>query len=278
MSLDTLFLSEPKKYLPILFKMQTQPNYIKFNRVTKRFNVQKDRTFKELIPTLLKGGSWAAKITVFSNLSFEIKQGETVGIIGKNGAGKSTVMKLIAGVTYPTKGKVAVRGKVAPLIELSAGFHHELNGHENIFLNAAILGMHKKEIEQVYDKIIEFSELEEFLLTPIKRYSSGMLMRLAFAIAVHSPASILLIDEVLAVGDQKFQIKCLHKLTELKNQGDKIIVFVSHSQGAVTSFCDRAILLHQGECLFDGSPSQAFKLYRSKVGIKEDENTDLIEI
>jgi ABC-type polysaccharide/polyol phosphate transport system ATPase subunit len=234
---------------------------IKFTNVFKEFYLQGDRTFKELIPNLIKGKKWAKKLNVFSNITFDIQSGETVGIVGKNGAGKSTIMKLIAGVTYPTKGEVSVIGRVAPMIELGAGFHYELNGYENIYLNSAILGMHKKEIELVIQDIIEFSEIRGFLHEPLKHFSTGMVMRLAFSIAVHARAKIFLIDEVLAVGDINFQKKCINKLNKIKNEKDTIIIFVSHDQKAVESFCDRAILIDKGEIVLDSSPKEVFLKY-----------------
>lgn len=236
---------------------------IKFEQLKKDFYLQGDRTFKEFIPSLLSGDSWAQKLKVLRGLDFEINQGETVGIVGKNGAGKSTMMKLIAGVTYPTEGKIEVSGRVAPLIELNAGFHHELNGYENIFLNGAILGMYRPEIEAEVNNIIAFSELsDKFLKTPLKRYSTGMVMRLAFSIAVHARASIFLIDEVLAVGDTDFQNKCLLKMEEMKQQRDKIIIFVSHDEQAVKRFCDRALLLNEGKIELDDTPEKVITRYQ----------------
>ncbi len=235
---------------------------ISFKNVTKNFYLQDDRTFKELLPSLLTGKPWARKFSALSGISFDISQGETVGIIGKNGSGKSTILKLIAGVTYPTTGKVHIEEKVAPLIELGAGFHYELSGFENIFLNAAILGMHKKEIEAKISEIIEFSELSEFIHTPVKKYSSGMYMRLGFSIAINTNSPILLIDEVLAVGDAAFQKKCMDKLKEIKSAGTKTIVFVSHDEEAVKSFCDRAILLNHGKIVEDGKPGSVFNTYQ----------------
>lgn len=234
---------------------------IQFISVTKQFPLQTEKTAKELVSNLLQGKPWARKITVLENLNFKITTGETVGIVGRNGAGKSTIMKLIAGVTFPSKGQVNVKSKVAPLIELGAGFHHELTGRENIFLNAAILGMHKREIELQVDKIIAFSELEDFMDVPVKRYSTGMYMRLAFSIAVHTTADILLIDEVLAVGDDAFQTKCLDKLKQIKKDHKKTIIFISHDERAVKSFCERALLMHKGKLVFDGSPSEVFARY-----------------
>lgn len=234
---------------------------IKFQNVTKQFHLQEDKTIKELFHSLVTGKSWAKKLTALSNISFEINKGETVGIVGKNGAGKSTILKLIAGVTKPTKGRIDIGGKVAPLIELGAGFHHELTGYENIFLNAAILGMHKKEIDLVLEKIISFSELSEFINVPVKKYSSGMYMRLGFAVAIHVNAPILLIDEVLAVGDAAFQKKCLDTLKKIKAAKTKTIVFISHSESAVKSFCDRVILLEHGCILDDNTPNEVFNSY-----------------
>lgn len=233
---------------------------IQFKNVTKSFYLQGDKTFKEFLPNLILGKSWAKKFIALSDVSFNIKRGETVGIVGKNGAGKSTLLKLIAKVTTPTKGQVIIKGKVAPLIELGAGFHHELTGYENILLNAAILGMHKKEIEAVTNQIIEFSEIKEFINVPIKKYSSGMYVRLAFSIAVFTNADIFLIDEVLAVGDAAFQKKCLNKMNNLKKD-NKTIIFVSHSEQSVKRFCDRTILLQGGQILADGSPEGIFQQY-----------------
>lgn len=234
---------------------------ISFKNVTKDFYLQEDKTFKEFLPSILGGKSWAKKLIVFSDISFDIKIGETVGIIGRNGAGKSTILKLIAGVTYPTSGYVRINGKVAPLIELGAGFHSELSGYENIFLNGAILGMHKKEIENQIDSIIEFSELGEFIYVPVKKYSSGMYMRLGFSVAIHTNANIILIDEVLSVGDAAFQKKCLDYLREIKKAQNKTIIFVSHNEKAVKEFCDRAILIDKGKLVIDNIPQSTFNIY-----------------
>lgn len=237
---------------------------ITLKNVTKKFFLQEDRTFKEALPSLILGRPWAKEFIALHNVSFEVVQGETVGIVGKNGAGKSTILKLIAGVTAPTSGEIRVNGKVAPLIELGAGFHHELTGFENIFLNAAILGMHKKEIELQVDNIIEFSEIKEFIHVPVKRYSSGMYMKLAFAVAIHVNVPILLIDEVLAVGDANFQKKCLNYLKKVKQDHGKTIIFVSHNEQSVKTFCDRVILLEHGRIIKDGKPAEAFKLYHQR--------------
>lgn len=234
---------------------------IQAKKITKKFFLQEDKTFKEFLPNFLLGKSWAKELIALDDVSFDIEQGETIGIIGKNGAGKSTLLKLMAGVTTPSSGEIKVSERVAPLIEVGAGFHHELTGLENIFLNGAILGMHKKEIEAIVGKIIEFSELKEFIHIPVKKYSSGMYMRLGFAVAVHVNAPILLIDEVLAVGDSAFQKKCLDYLRKIKMDKEKTIVFVSHNEEAVKSFCERVILLDHGKIIKDGNPEAVFKIY-----------------
>lgn len=234
---------------------------IQFTNVTKKFFLQEDKTFKEFLPNFILGKSWARQLLALDNISFAIAKGETIGIIGKNGAGKSTLLKLMAGVTAPTKGEIIVREKVAPLIEVGAGFHHELTGLENIFLNGAILGMHKIEIEKVANQIINFSELREFINIPVKKYSTGMYMRLGFAVAIYVNAPILLIDEVLAVGDASFQKKCLDYLRKVKQDKNRTIIFVSHSEEAVKSFCDRVILLDHGEIIKDDDPHTVFKIY-----------------
>lgn len=233
---------------------------IDFNRVSKAYDLQEDKTIKDVIPSLLFGKK-TGRYQALKKISFSIPEGQTVGFVGKNGAGKSTLLKLIAGVTYPTQGKVTISQKVAPLIELGAGFHHELTGYENIYLNAAVLGMHKREVEEKKASIIAFSELEDFIHVPVKRYSTGMFMRLGFSIAVHMDAPILLVDEVLAVGDRDFQKKCLQKLDELKSRHDRTIIFVSHDEKSVRSFCERTILIHHGEIIGDGTPTEIFNQY-----------------
>jgi lipopolysaccharide transport system ATP-binding protein len=183
---------------------------------------------------------WALK-----DVSFEVKQGEVVGIIGKNGAGKSTLLKILSKITEPTEGRVELRGRVGSLLEVGTGFHPELTGHENVYLYGAILGMDRWEVTRKFDEIIAFAELEKFVDTPVKRYSSGMYMRLAFAVAAHLEPEILLVDEVLAVGDAAFQKKCLGKMGDVSRQG-RTVLFVSHNMAAITSLCPKSILLHQG--------------------------------
>ncbi|NEQ47611.1 MAG: ABC transporter ATP-binding protein [Leptolyngbya sp. SIOISBB] len=189
---------------------------------------------------------WALK-----NISFEVRQGEVIGIIGRNGAGKSTLLKLLSRITEPTTGKIRLRGRVASLLEVGTGFHPELTGRENIFLNGSILGMSKVEICRKFEEIVDFAEIERFLDTPVKRYSSGMYVRLAFAVAAHLEPEILVVDEVLAVGDAAFQKKCLGKMEDVAHTG-RTILFVSHNMGAVSSLCERGIFLQSGQIFKNG--------------------------
>ena len=194
------------------------------------------------------------------NVSFKVKKEEVVGIIGHNGAGKSTILKLLSKVTYPTSGKINIQGRVAALIELGAGFHPDLSGRENVYLNASVLGLKRKEVDEQFDSIVQFAELERFIDTPIKRYSSGMYVRLAFAVAAHIKADVLLIDEVLSVGDMSFQQKSMAKMNELRNSGTTI-VFISHNLSAIKSFCDRVILLNKGKITMEGTAFETIKAY-----------------
>jgi lipopolysaccharide transport system ATP-binding protein len=198
---------------------------------------------------------WALK-----DVNFEVKQGEVVGIIGRNGAGKSTLLKILSRITEPSSGRVLLRGRVASLLEVGTGFHPELTGRENIFLNGAILGMSQREIRKKFDEIVEFAEVERFLDTPVKRYSSGMYVRLAFAVAAHLEPEILVIDEVLAVGDAKFQEKCLGKMKDVAI-GGRTVLFVSHNMNAVMQLTQRAILLSGGQIEFDGPSVDAVQRY-----------------
>lgn len=198
---------------------------------------------------------WALK-----DISFEVARGEVVGIIGRNGAGKSTLLKILSRITSPTKGRLTTRGRVSSLLEVGTGFHPELTGRENVYLNGTVLGMRKKEVEQRFDEIVEFSGVEKFLDTPVKRYSSGMRVRLAFAVAAHLEPEILIVDEVLAVGDAAFQRKCLDKMEDV-GKGGRTVLFVSHSMTAVTRMCERVILLENSTIAQDGSPHQVVSAY-----------------
>jgi lipopolysaccharide transport system ATP-binding protein len=204
---------------------------------------------------------WALK-----NISFEIQQGDRVGIIGRNGAGKSTLLKTLSRITEPTTGSIRIKGRVASLLEVGTGFHPELTGRENIFLNGAILGMKKIETQRKFDEIVAFAEVEKFLDTPVKRYSSGMYVRLAFAVAAHLEPEILIIDEVLAVGDAQFQKKCLGKMEEVGKSG-RTVLFVSHNMSTIQSLCSRCILLHKGQVIADESPSSVVQLYLQDASV-----------
>jgi lipopolysaccharide transport system ATP-binding protein len=198
---------------------------------------------------------WALK-----DVSFEIQQGDRVGIIGRNGAGKSTLLKVLSRITEPSKGRVEITGRVASLLEVGTGFHPELTGRENIYLNGAILGMGRTEIKQKFDEIVDFSGVENFLDTPVKRYSSGMYVRLAFAVAAHLEPEIMIIDEVLAVGDAAFQKKCLGKMDEVSKSG-RTILFVSHNLSAVETLCNRSVVLNHGEVVFRGKATDGIRYY-----------------
>jgi lipopolysaccharide transport system ATP-binding protein len=195
-----------------------------------------------------------------NDASFEIKQGEVVGLIGRNGAGKSTLLKILSRITEPTRGYADINGRIGSLLEVGTGFHDELSGRENIFLNGAILGMRKAEIRRKFDEIVEFSQIQRFLDTPVKHYSSGMFVRLAFAVAAHLEPEILLVDEVLAVGDSRFQKKCLNKMEDIA-QGGRTVIFVSHNLSAITRICPRAILLDEGRVVSDGPAHQVVGFY-----------------
>ncbi|MDA8528161.1 ABC transporter ATP-binding protein [Opitutaceae bacterium] len=198
-----------------------------------------------------------------SDLNFSIEPGEVVGIIGRNGAGKSTLLKILSRITEPTTGSISLRGRVASLLEVGTGFHPELSGRENIFLNGAILGMSRSEIRMKFDEIVEFAEVERFLDTPVKRYSSGMYVRLAFAVAAHLEPEILIVDEVLAVGDATFQKKCLGKMQEVAKTGERTVLFVSHNMSVMLSLCQRALFLEEGQLKLDSNVQSAVSSYLS---------------
>jgi lipopolysaccharide transport system ATP-binding protein len=228
------------------------------NRAKKLFSFPSSLSGGVKKQSTAKEEFWALK-----DVSFEINQGDRVGIIGRNGAGKSTLLKILSRITEPTSGRISIHGRVASLLEVGTGFHPELTGRENIFLNGAILGMTRAEIRRKFDEIVAFAEIERFLDTPVKRYSSGMYVRLAFAVAAHLEPEILVIDEVLAVGDAQFQKKCLGKMNEVSNEGGRTILFVSHNMAAVKQLCTRGITLHQGRVGFQGSILDSVSSYQS---------------
>ncbi len=205
---------------------------------------------------------WALK-----DVSFDVKQGDRVGIIGRNGAGKSTLLKILSRITPPTKGRIELNGRIASLLEVGTGFHADLSGRENIYLNGSILGMTKREIDRKFDEIVAFSEVEQFLDTPVKRYSSGMYVRLAFSVAAHLESDVLIVDEVLAVGDSVFQRRCIDKMMAIANDG-KTLFFVSHNLSSVSALCDRAILLDKGQLIADGSVSSTIEKYNNLYLLK----------
>lgn len=237
---------------------------IKVMNVSKDFIIYADKanTLKE---RLIRFGSNKKEVRhILKNIDIKINKGETVALIGVNGSGKSTLLKLITKIIYPTKGKIKTYGKVSSLLELGAGFHPDFSGRENIYFNASIFGLSRKEIDERLDDIIKFSELEEFIDTPIRTYSSGMYMRLAFSVAINVDADILLIDEILAVGDQKFQEKCINKMLELKKKG-KTMVFVSHSKESVQMLCERAIWLKDGSVKMDSKTELVLEEYAKSL-------------
>ncbi len=203
---------------------------------------------------------WAVR-----GVDLEIGPGECVGVIGRNGSGKSTLLQMLAGVTAPTEGRVQVRGRIAPLVQVGVGFHPELTGRENVYVNGAILGLTREEIDERFADIVAFSEIDAFIDTPVKFYSSGMFVRLGFSVAVHAQPEILLVDEVLAVGDLAFQMKCFDRMMEIRRSGTTIVV-VSHNLNAVRNMCDRVIVLHNGDLRFDGDPNAAISLFHELLG------------
>lgn len=246
-------------------KKDQNKNAIEVKNLYKHFNVYYDKanTLKERLLFFYRNKHNEKKI--FENINVNIKKGETVALIGVNGCGKSTLLKLISKIIYPNSGEIKVNGKVASLIELGAGFHPDFTGRENIYFNASIFGLNRKEIDSRLEDIIKFSELGEAIDVPIRTYSSGMYMRLAFSVAINVDADILLIDEILAVGDQRYQDKCMNKMLELKKEG-KTMVFVSHSPQAVEFLCDRTIWLKDGIIKMDGKTSEVLPKYLEESG------------
>ncbi len=248
--------------------------------VSKKFRIWEDRSrsIKETAINFLKGKKRSFReVLALRNINFKIREGESVAFIGENGSGKSTLLKLLYGIYVPDGGKIITKGKVSALLELGVGFHPDLTGEENIFLNGSMLGFNHKEMRQRFEEIVSFSEIGDFIYSPIRTYSSGMGMRLGFSVAMCVNPDILLIDEVLAVGDAAFQNKCLKRLEEFKLAGKTIIV-VSHALGMVKEFCDRAILLHEGRIVVDGKPDGTIERYRTLLSLgTEVEVTDRIE-
>jgi len=242
-------------------KEENEDVVIKVNHVYKSFNVYYDRanTLKERL-LFIGRNKKMEKREILNDINIDIKKGETVALIGVNGSGKSTLLKLMTQIIFPNKGTIETHGKLTSLLELGAGFHPDFSGRENIYFNSSIFGLTKKEIDSRLDQIIEFSELGELIDNPVRTYSSGQYMRLAFSVAINVDAEILLIDEILSVGDQHFQEKCFNKMRELKKEG-KTMVFVTHSMESVRNLCDRAIWLYNGKVRMDGNTNEVVNEY-----------------
>jgi ABC-2 type transport system ATP-binding protein len=239
-------------------------NAIEVSDISKQFVLRHTRSIKEAVVWLVKGrkGDLSEKFHALKNVTVDVKAGETVALLGLNGSGKSTLLKHISGVMLPDSGTVKTRGRVAGLIEVGAGFHPDLSGRDNVFLNGAILGMTEQQVKDRFDDIVEFSEIGQFIDTEVKFYSSGMYLRLAFSVAVHTDPEVFLIDEILAVGDEPFQRKCIDKIQQLAQDG-KTLVVVSHDLDLVSRICERGILLAHGNIKFDGSIHDAVAILRA---------------
>jgi lipopolysaccharide transport system ATP-binding protein len=236
------------------------------------------RTKKMLTGQQVLDGDEVEEFWALKNLNFEIKQGDRIGIIGKNGAGKSTLLKILSRITEPTTGKVFIKGRIASLLEVGTGFHPELTGRENIFLNGAIMGMGRAEIKRKFDEIVDFSGVEKFLDTPVKRYSSGMYVRLAFSVAAHLEPEILVVDEVLAVGDAEFQKKCLGKMQDVSTSEGRTVLFVSHNMPAIAKLCNTAILLRAGEFIKMGDAGDIIQDYMLSVSASNSDIDSTIKV
>ncbi|GAA5199606.1 ABC transporter ATP-binding protein [Microbacterium jejuense] len=238
------------------------PVVVRVDDVTKHFVVRKDNSLKErIVHAGRRGRAHRQQYTAVDHVSLEIEAGTTVGLLGPNGSGKSTLLKLIGGIVSPTSGEVLTRGRMAALLELGAGFHPDLSGRENVYLNASIMGLSRAETDARFDEILDFSGIGDFIDTQVKFYSSGMFVRLAFAVAVHTDPDVLLVDEVLAVGDEAFQRKCMDRIARFRSEG-RTIVLVSHSASQVQELCDRGVVLRDGEVVFDGDVNDAVSALR----------------
>jgi ABC-2 type transport system ATP-binding protein len=242
------------------------------DHVSKRFKVAHQQSLKKLLVNAVRGSKLSTAFTALDDISFTLEQGDSIGVMGLNGSGKSTLLKLLSGVMSPDDGKVWTRGRIAGLIEVGAGLHPDLSGRENIYLSGAILGMSEAEINRKFDAIVDFSEMEKFLDSEVRHYSSGMFMRLAFAVAIQTDCDIFLMDEMLAVGDQPFKRKCLRRIDELKEEGHTM-VFVSHSPRQVMRVCERGLVLQAGKMVFEGSAAEAVKQVGYDFGSDDDDET-----
>lgn len=239
---------------------------IKVKNIHKSFKLPTERSWglKQAIFNRLRGAKGYNEYRVLKGISFEVNKGDFLGIVGRNGSGKSTLLKILAGIYHPEKGSVKINGSLVPFIELGVGFNHELTGRENIYLNGALLGFSNKEMDEMYEEIVEFAELKDFMDQKLKNYSSGMQVRLAFSIAIRARGDILILDEVLAVGDAAFQKKCNDYFESLK--GEQTVILVTHSMENVRKFCNRAILIENGKILKEGAPEKVAKAYQELWG------------
>jgi ABC-2 type transport system ATP-binding protein len=238
------------------------PVVVRVSGVSKRFVIRKDKSLKERIVNFGRGRKHRDDFWALRGVDLEIGAGTTIGLVGANGSGKSTLLKVIGGILQPNDGFVQRRGRLAALLELGAGFHPDLTGRDNVYLNASILGMTKAQTRLVFDNIVDFAEIDEFIDTQVKFYSSGMYMRLAFAIAMHADPDVLLVDEVLAVGDEPFQAKCMDKIRSFQREG-RTIVLVTHSAEQIKDVCDRVVVLKHGTVVFDGETRAGLKALRA---------------
>jgi ABC-2 type transport system ATP-binding protein len=239
----------------------TAPDIVRVEGVSKRFVLHPDKSVKERILNLRRSAPHRQEFWALRDIDLTVRAGTTLGLIGPNGSGKSTLLKIVGGILTPTSGAASRRGRLAALLELGAGFHPDLTGRENVYLNAAILGMSQRETRAVFDGIVEYSGVEEFIDSPVKFYSSGMYVRLGFAVAVHVDPDLLLVDEVLAVGDEAFQRKCMNTIHDFQREG-RTILFVSHSPAQVRELCDRVVVLERGRLVFDGDADAALAAMR----------------
>jgi len=254
-----------------------ETDIIKVEDVTKSFTVRKQKSLKDRLVNARVGRLHNEKFNALDHVDLTIRAGESVGLVGANGSGKSTLLKVIGGILAPDSGRVLIRGRIAALLELGAGFHPDLSGRENVYLNAAVLGLSRQETNQYFDDIVDFSGIPEFIDTQVKFYSSGMYVRLAFAVAVHVNPDILLVDEVLAVGDEPFQLKCMEKIRQFQEEG-RTIVLVSHSAAQVADVCDRAIVLEHGVVVADADPLTALGKLRQEYQKQIDNNRESANI
>lgn len=235
---------------------------VRIEQVSKRFSLRHARALKEVVFAALQRKKLSDTFLALDGVDLTIRAGETVGLIGFNGSGKSTLLKTISGVLFPDRGRVLLRGRVAGLIEVGAGFHPDLSGRENVYLNGAILGMTREQIDERFQEIVDFSEIEDFIDTDVKYYSSGMFLRLAFSVAVHTEPDIFLVDEILSVGDEPFQKKCLARIRELQAAG-RTMVIVSHELEMLERLCTRIVVLQKGTVIHDGDPVEAVRVLRA---------------